>query len=431
MEESLIIQTENFQLTQLEFFIRILVATGIGLVIGLEREHASHSEKGENFAGIRTFVFVALLGFLATFVGTIFTYWILLGGLLATVCIVGISYWITASKGEIGGTTEFATFIVFLLGCTTFMGFVQESLALTVIVVVLLSLKWELKRIIGQLTNDELYAFIKFVVLALLIFPFLPNQTFGPFEVFNPRELGWIIVLTSGLGFGGYLLMKFLGSNRGILFTGILGGLISSTVVTWVFSKKSKEVPALSGICAVAILAASTIMVIRVVVWLIIFNKALLPNLMLPMTLIFATGLGVSFFLHKKQQSLPKVKTDFPLGEALNLREAIFFGLLYTGILFLVSYANSRYGAKGIFLSSAIAALTDIDAITISVSKLAGNTVALLTAQNAILLATLSNTVVKIGIAFSAGSKQLKKYVVIGYGLIFAAGLIGFVILNT
>ncbi|MFT7120564.1 MAG: uncharacterized membrane protein (DUF4010 family) [Neolewinella sp.] len=431
MEELLIIQTDSFQLTQLDFFIRLLVATGIGLVIGLEREHASITEKGENFAGLRTFVFVVILGFLATFVGVTLTHWILVGALLTTMVIVAVSYWVSSTKGETGGTTEFAILLSFLLGSTTFMGFIQESLAIMVIVVVLLSLKMKLKDIIGQITNAELYAFIKFVVLSLLIFPFLPSQTFGPYDVFNPRELGWVVVLTSGIGFAGYLLMKFLGSDRGILLTGILGGLVSSTVVTWVFAKKSKEVPILSRNCAVAILAASTVMVIRVVVWVIIFNRALLPGLILPMIFIFSAGVGSSIFLHQKQKSHPELKDDFPLGEALNLREALFFGLLYTGILFLVSYANHQYGAKGIFLSSGIAALTDIDAITISVSKLAGNTVPVLTAQNAILLATLCNTIVKIGIALWAGSKNLRKDVIIGYGIFFAAGLVGFVILNT
>lgn len=430
MEESLIIQTGIFQLTQLEFFIRLSVATGIGLVIGLEREYASLKKEGENFAGLRTFIFVVLFGFLATFIGIVLTHWILFGALIATVAIIAVSYWVSARKGEIGGTTEFATLIAFLLGSTTFMGFIQESLAMMVIVVVLLSLKVELKRIVGQITSTELYAFIKFVILALLIFPFLPNQTFGPYDVFNPREVGWIIVLTSGLGFAGYLLMKFLGSEKGILLTGILGGLVSSTVVTWVFSKKSKEVPSLSRNCAVAILAASTIMVIRVIVWIVIFNRDLLPGLIIPMSLIFLTGIGTSIFFHQKQQLQTTEIADFPLGEALNLREAIFFGVLYTGILFLVSYANHQYGTKGIFLSSAIAALTDIDAITISVSKLAGNTVPLLTAQNAILLATLCNTIVKIGIALWAGSPNLKKHILVGYGLVFVAGIVGFIILN-
>lgn len=423
-------EIDGFQLTQIEFFVRLLIATGIGLVIGLEREHASLTEDQEHFAGIRTFVFVVLFGFLSTFVSVVSTHWVLVGGLLATISIVAVSYWVSASRGAIGGTTEVTTLLAFLVGSTTFMGFIQESLAVTVLIVVLLSLKVKFKHIIGRITNDELYAFIKFVVLALLIFPFLPNHTVGPYDVFNPRELGWIIVLTSGLGFAGYLLMKFLGSDRGILITGILGGIVSSTVVTWVFAKKSREAPTLSRMCVVAISAASSMMVIRVLIWVVVFNQSLLPGLLLPLILIFSAGVGTSIFFYTRSDSASENRPDFPLGEALNLREVVFFGLLYTGILFLVSYANHRFGASGIFVSSAIAGLTDIDAITISVSKLSLDVVSLTTAKNAILLATLSNTVVKIGISLWAGSKALKKYVLIGYGLVFAAGLIGFVMLN-
>lgn len=430
MEENFIIQTADFQITQMDFFVRMLVATGIGFVIGMEREHSALLNKKEIFAGVRTIVFVILFGFLSTFLSFFLTPWILIFGLLGTVIIVAVSYWVSANKGEIGGTTEFATLLAFLLGCSTFLGFVEGSLAITVVVLVFLSLKIKLQNIIGRITQVEMYAFVKFVVLALLILPVLPDQTFGPYDVFNPRELGWVVVLTSGLGFVGYLLMKFLGSDRGILLTGIVGGLVSSTVVTWVFSKKSKEAPELSSNCAVAILAASTIMVIRVILWVFIFNKALLPGLLLPMILVFLAGLGAALYFYRKQQSRPQVKTDFPLGEPLNLKEAIFFGLLYTGILLLVSYANSQFGTKGIFVSSAIAGLTDIDAITISMSKVAGDTVPILTAQNAILLATLCNTIVKIGIALWAGSKSLRKYVLIGYGLVFLAGLLGFIILN-
>jgi uncharacterized membrane protein (DUF4010 family) len=120
-----------------------------------------------------------------------------------------------------------------------------------------------------------------------------------------------------------------------------------------------------------------------------------------------------------------------PLGEPLNIKDAVFFGIVYTGILTLVSYASTEYGDKGIYISSAISALTDIDAITISMSKLGGISINYLTAQNAILLATLTNTIIKIGLSLWFGSKQLKKYVLVGYGVIFLAGLIGFVLLNS
>lgn len=431
MEEQILIKTAGFEITQLDFLIRMLVATGIGLSIGLEREHSSLMDERKSFAGIRTFTIVVLTGFVAAFLNATFFPWIFIGGLAALTVLNGLAYWMTAKEGNLGGTTEITSILAYLLGGMVLYGFIEVSLALTVIALVLLSSKVRFKAIIGRITQAEIYAFVTFVVVALLIFPFLPDANYGPYNVFNPRELGWVIVLTSGVGFVGYLLMKFLGTDRGILLTGIVGGLVSSTVVTWIFSKKSKEVPALSEKCAVAILAASTIMIIRVFVWVSLFNRTLLDGLKLPIAVVFLAGLGAAFYFHRRHRtSLNPVNAELPLGSPLNLRDAVFFGVLYSGILILVSFANEQFGASGIYLSSAIAALTDIDAITISVSKLGATTIPLLTAQNAILLATLCNTIVKIGIALWSGSLELRWFILLGYGAIFMAGVFGFILLN-
>ena len=428
--EGYIVQTELLQLTEMEFLYRMLVAAGIGFVLGLEREFSKHSANEEMFAGVRTFTIVSLFGFIAALLSFILNEWVFAIGFIGVVVLVALAYWIDANKGKPGGTTEFATIFTYLLGGLTLMGFLTESLAFMVIVVVILSLKLKLKSIIGQLTQKEIYAFVRFVVIALLILPFLPNNNFGPFNVINPREVGWVIVLTSGIGFVGYILMKFLGADRGIILTGIFGGMVSSTVVTWTFSKKSREAPSLSSNYAMGIFAAATVMIVRVAILVFIFNKALLEGLSLPLLVLFLTGLGVTYFFHYKKTTNERLTESLPLGDPLNIRDAVFFGVLYTGILLLVSYASNEYGEKGIYISSAISALTDIDAITISVSKLGGNSLAVLNAQIAIILATISNTVVKIGLALWNGSPQLKKYVLLGYGLIFISGLVGFFMLN-
>ncbi|MFZ2283763.1 MAG: MgtC/SapB family protein [Lutibacter sp.] len=430
MDANFIIPTENGQLTEFDFLIRMLVTAGIGFVLGLEREYSQYSEKGEIFAGLRTFTLVALLGFLTAYLGITFTYWIFIAGFLGVVSIVAISYWVTSNEGDIGSTTEFAIIFTFLLGGLVLVGSINLSLALTVITLVLLSLKLRLKSMIGQLTQKELFAFVRFVVIALLILPFLPNEFYGPYEVINPREVGWIIVLTSGIGFVGYILMKFLGTDRGILLTSILGGLVSSTLVTFTFSKKSKETPELSQNYAVGIFAAATVMVLRIFLLVFIFNKTMLIELTIPLLIILLTTFGIALHFYNKQFEKQHAVDKIALGDPLNIKNAVFFGIFYMGILLLVSYANHTYGTKGIYVSSAISALTDIDAITISVSKLGGTTMNLLIAQNAILLATLSNTVVKIGIAVFTGSRPLKKYVLIGYGFIFIAGIAAFLLLN-
>ena len=422
--DTYVINTELFQLTQADFLVRISVTLGIGFIIGLEREHQAIEEKAKGFAGIRTFVFVALLGFVGGMFYYLLTPSVYIGILLAVGSLIGISYFVTASRGEIGATTEFSVLIAFLLGTLTFLGLLEISLMMTVVVVVFLTAKLRFQSFVGEITGDELYDFIRFVVVALLIFPFLPDQTFGPYKVINPREIGWVIILTSGLGFVGYVLTKFLGARRGILLSGIVGGLVSSTAVTWVFAKKSKENKALSLNCATAILAASSIMIIRVLVWTFIFNKTLFNEVYYLILLVFLSALGITFFFHFKQKEKGLIETKIRPGKPLDLQGALIVGVIYRIILLVVSYANEQLGEKGLLISSAIAGLSDIDAITISVSKLAGRTLDLSIAANALLVATIANTVVKMGIGIWAGSKSLRKYLYVGYGVIFLSALI-------
>ncbi|HUR30896.1 MAG TPA: MgtC/SapB family protein [Saprospiraceae bacterium] len=428
--DSYIINTPEFHLTQIEFLIRLLVACGIGFLIGLEREHSALAKKEEEFAGIRTFIFLSLLGFIGGLMHYLLSPWLFIVILASVIILTSMSYWVLAARGDIGGTSEFTTIIVVLLGALTFLGYIEVSLMITVIIVVLLSIKLKLQSVIGQITKEEMYDFIRFVVVALLIFPFLPNQTYGPYNAINPHEIGWVVLLTSGLGFIGYVLMRVLGADKGILFSGIIGGLISSTAVTWVFSRKSKEQPELSLNCATAILAASSIMVIRVLLWIILFNKELLSSFALPLGIVFLGAIGVTLYFYMQEKKSKAPHAEMLPGNPLNLRGALIFGLIYTIIILAVAYASNTFGNSGIYFTSGIGGLSDIDAITISVTKLSKEGISFLTAENAILIATIANTIVKVGIALWAGSKEIRRYIFIGYGVIFLAAVIAFVVLN-
>lgn len=419
-----LINTESFQLTQADFLIRVVVAIGIGGIIGLEREHAALTEKVKSFAGIRTFVFVVMLGFMASLVFHLFTPTLSIIISVAVVMITGISYYITASKGEIGATTEFSLIISFLLGMLVFIGYVEISLMLMVVVVVLLSAKLKFRSIVGRITAEELYDFIRFVVIALLLFPFLPDTNVGPYDSINPHQIGWVILLTSGLGFVGYVLMKFLGEGKGILLSGVVGGLVSSTAVTWVFAKKSKEHPELSSSCAVAILAASSLMILRVLVWTYVFNLALFSELFVPLIVVFVAGISVTFYFYSKQKEKTVDDTTIRKGKSLDLPGAFLFGIIYVIILIVVNSAHEEMGDKGLLISSGIAGLSDIDAITITVSKLVTHPIEFSTAGNALLIATISNTLVKMGIGLWAGSESLRKYLYVGYGVVVATALL-------
>lgn len=151
-----------------------------------------------------------------------------------------------------------------------------------------------------------------------------------------------------------------------------------------------------------------------------------LAALLLPLLLLLLTSVGIIVFWYRKTVSKLQPETDVPLGNPLALKDALFFGILYGGILLLVSTANDYLGSGGIYLASTIAALSDIDAITISLTKLSSHEDTMRTAQIAILLATMSNTAVKMAIALWFGSSELRKLLTFGYGMVLAAALVGF-----
>ena len=425
--ETLLIDQESFTLTQGEFIIRLLVVIGIGSVIGLERQYTAMKENSHGFAGIRTFIFLVLLGFIAGLFYFLFSPWVYVAVFLGVSILIAVSYWFTANQGDRGSTTEFTSLIAFVLGSMTLIGLIEISLMITVLVVVVLSSKFRIKTIVGTITAEEMYDFIRFVVIALLIFPFLPDETYGPYDVLNPKEIGWVIILTSGLGLVGYILTKFLGPKKGILLGGIVGGLVSSTAVTWVYAKKSKENENLAASCATAILAASSIMFIRVLIWTFIFNQTLFNRLLPAISLVFLSAIGITLYIYFRRQTKQLNEAEIPLKKPLDLKGAMVFGAIYTVILLVVSYANENLGESGTLISSAIAGFSDIDAITISVSKLSGLKLDLGIASLAILIAAISNTLVKMGIGIYAGSAALKKNLLIGYGTVFLTALVSLI----
>ena len=416
MMDHLLIDTEHFTLSSWEFFVRLLVSIGIGIVIGLERQYSAMKEHANGYFGIRTFTFYSLLGCASVLFYFLFSPWICIALFLGLVILTAVAYWQTALKGDRGLTTEVTALLTFVLGSMAAYGLISFSLMLTVIVVVLLSSKFKIKTFVGKITAEELYAFIRFVVLALLIFPFLPNENFGPYEVINPKEIGWVVVLTSALGFSGYVLIKTLGNHRGILLGGLLGGLVSSTSITWIYSKKSKEDPSLSASCATAILGASSILFIRVGVWTALFHAPLFRSLALYLILLLITALGVTFYTHLKGKKLASTTDTTSLSKPLDLVGALIFGGIYVLILLAVSYANDYFGDQGTLISSTLAGISDIDAVSISIAKLTGTSISLPLAEVAILLACLSNTLVKLGLGWYLGSPQLRKLLLRGYG---------------
>lgn len=404
------------------FLIGLLTAAGCGLIIGLEREFNTHDKPG-HLGGIRTFVMISILGYLSGRMGIrIPVFPLLILG--SAVLLIAVGYWVQAYKGNLGLTSELALILTLLIGEMVADGEIREALACVVLTTVTLSLKEQLHGMIRQLTQEELYAFVKFIVLALLVLPMLPDIQVGPENLLNPRELGWIVVLVLSISFSGYLLLKFGSAHKGILFTALIGGLISSTLIAWIFSNRSKERPDLAPVLGAGIVLASSVMLVRVGVLTTIFAPSLSIHLLFPLILMLAVSLWPLLDIYKHPEQTSDVTSLAP-GNPLDIKNAVFFVFLYGGVTYLMFASRQWAGETLTLFSGALAGIADMDAITIATSKWAsssaGNTGA---AGIIILLAILSNSVFKLSVSLLAGVKAMRISVLKGFGGILLAGLL-------
>lgn len=402
-----------------DMLVRLAISTGIGFLIGLEREyHKQVKENNDMFAGVRTYPLVAIFGYLSAFLSLKFGAWVFAVALFCLVGLVAVSYIMSVDRSGVGGTSEISIILTFLLGAIVFTGFIFLALCITVIVLVLLTLKPSLHSFAARLTRKEIHAFIQFIVISALVLPFLPDETFGPYDAWNLKDIWKMVILVSGISLAGYLLSKTLGDKKGTLVGGIVGGIVSSTATSLSLSRRSRENPSIPAIhFAVGIIAASTIMFPRVLIEVYAINPALVMHLWIPMAIICAAGALAAFLIYKKAGK-ESDGAEMKLRNPLNFNVAIQFALIYAAILWLVKFASDRFGDTGIYIASVISGLTDMDAISISMAKMSRSDQNYDLATNAILLAAMSNTLVKFGIALVVGSVSLRKTVSFGFGAI-------------
>jgi uncharacterized membrane protein (DUF4010 family) len=417
---------------QTELFFRFGLSAAIGFIIGLQREFAHKEKGGEIFAGERTLALMGLVGCSAAFVADILELpWAFLIIILLTSAFITAGYIISAWRGSMGLTTEVASLIVLLSGALVYWGYLELAVAMGVATFVILSIKLETDILVRRITREDVYAILKFAVISAIVLPLLPNEGLGPapFDVLNPYKIWLMVVFISGISFLGYILIKVVGTKQGIGLTGLLGGLASSTAVTLSFSEKSQQQTNLAKPFALAIIISWTMMFSRVLVEVAALNQTLLKVIWIPLVAAGAIALVYSVYLYFAQRSMEE--GDVPLSNPFELGPAVKFGFLYAAILLVSRAAQMNFGDAGIFASSIISGLADVDAITLSMAQLSSSSgsLSISTASQAIVLATMSNTVVKGGIVLLMGSKALRRALLPGFLLILATGLgVGFLL---
>ena len=400
-----------------DIYIRLAVALGLGLLVGLQRERVDSV-----IAGIRTFALISLFGAVCAQLAKTYGGWILVIGFLATALLItaGNLVRMQSREAEPGQTTEFAALIVFGLGAWVVTGSMAVPVVLAGAVVVLLHFREPIHDLVGKIGEKDLRATMQFVLIALVILPVLPDRDMGPYGVLNPYQIWWMVVLFVGLSLAGYVAYKLFGSGAGTVLAGILGGLISSTATTASFSRRSRENADLSRLAALVIMLASTVVYGRVLVEVAAVARGRLLDLAPPL----AAMLGVCALVSAAAWLLGRDGDDeLPEpGNPAELKAALIFGALYAGVLLAVAFARDRFGTAGLYLVAAISGLTDVDAITLSTSRLVqGGRLDADTGWRAILLASMSNLGFKAGIVAALGSKALLGRI----ALLFAAAMAG------
>lgn len=422
---------------QTNLFYRFGLALLLGVLVGLQREYAyagGRKKPGRLFAGDRTLALMALVGCTGAYAADLLASpWILVAIVLVLGLWIFASYYVSASQGNPGMTTEVAALLTVLAGALCYWDQLVLATALAVTTTVILSIKLETDRLVQNLTQEDITAALKFAVITAVILPILPDQSLGPppFDVLNPRTIWLMVVLISGISFLGYVLVKVVGSPRGIGLTGFLGGLVSSTAVTLTFTQRSREETELARPFALAIMVAWAVMFGRVLVVVAVLNRPLLQTLWPPLVAAMAAALVYSGILYLSQRT--DQDADVAFSNPFALGPAIKFALLYAVILLVARTAEMYLGDAGVLASSIVAGLTDVDAITISVAQLSGpsGSLALATAALAVVLACVANTLVKGGIVLTGGSAGLRRAIVPGLILLLATALGVVLVLST
>lgn len=422
---------------EINLLLNLLIAVGLGALIGAQREMMhlrakeeivkSGKEYSAEFAGLRTHSFFSLLGFIGAYAAQIWSIWIFVTLLAAISLLIIEAYRQEANYLHFYGTTsETAAIGTFFIGAITY---VYPLLAITLAAVIagILALKKPLVEFVKNISSQEFLATLKFIIVAFVVLPILPRVAVDPWGFFVPYKIWLMIVFISAISFVGYVLIKTIGPAKGLGVTGLVGGLASSTAVTSSMAQQSRENHRIVTPFTYAIVIASAVMFVRVGFEVFVLNRALLSTLLIPLSAMLATAILVVGFLwwtssHQvKKEKAKNLKLDSPFRFA----PALKFGIFYLLIITIAELGNKYLGESGVYITSIISGLADVDAITITLSNLASRgELAAEIATRGITIAVLVNTLVKLVIVHIFGTHKLFRQAALGFAFILTSGLV-------
>jgi uncharacterized membrane protein (DUF4010 family) len=397
-----------------------------GAAVGIDRQRAYRENEAGAIGGIRTFTILGTVAGVCGFLianSLLFPAVILLTGLTMLVLVVRLA----AGPVSRDGTTEVAAMAVLASGVVAGLGHLGIASALYAWMVLLLIEKSSLHAVVSRIGVVEMEAAAQFAAMALIVFPMLPSKNFGPSGILNLRSIWILVLIFSALSFAGHLARKALGNQSGWVLTGLIGGLISSTQVTFAFSQESRRYPQSFLSLFGGVMAATSVSMLRVCVLCIFLRPSLAAATIAAVAPAVVIGGLASLYSLRRPSSEPSV---FEEESPLRVPAAIYLTLIFIASQCLITVARTWFGTAGIFGSAGLLGSIDIDALVASLVPMVRQGLQTRQLTQILLVGIISNTAVKLVISLLWGESGFRKYVVPGFLGILAALLGGFALMR-
>lgn len=391
-------------MTSTQALLAFLVAGALGFVVGLERQFSPHGNEG--YAGARTFALYGMWGAGAGLIGDRYGGAAVAAALLALAALVIASYLAFMKvSGDLGTTSEAAALMVFAIGLLSWEAMWVAAIGATVAVTALLRAKDALHAVAHRFSDEDVKTFLQFAVVTAVVLPLVPDQAIGRFDGFNPREVWLMVVFVSAIGLSGYVALRLFGS-RGLVLTGLLGGIVSSTAVTMSFSRMARAERQPTDALAAGVLAACGLMFARVLIEAVVLAPALAAALAPWLLGAFVLAEAAALIWWRRSSRSSPQAGALMIRNPLTLTVALAFGAIYAVVAFASRAAIELVDERSLSIVGAVSGLNDVDAITLSMGNLVQAGLPVEHASAAVLAAVTVNTLVKAVMAVTIGGRR-------------------------